>query len=155
MTIILGLQIPNFSYGTGVENLFSSVVAQAHEAEAAGSDILLLMHHFYQLPMPVPLEGPMMESYTALGALASVTERLQLATMVSGVTCGNPALPAKIITTLDVVSSGREILGMGRAGTRSNTRSTVLNSVRSQTVWNAWKRQWSSWHRCFAVSVPS
>lgn len=50
MTIRLGLQIPNFSYGTGVAELFPTVVAQAREAEEAGFDSVFVMDHFYQLP---------------------------------------------------------------------------------------------------------
>ena len=50
VTIKLGLQIPNFSYGTGVEELFPTVIAQAQEADAAGFDSVFVMDHFYQLP---------------------------------------------------------------------------------------------------------
>ncbi|BCI88260.1 hypothetical protein NIIDMKKI_34660 [Mycobacterium kansasii] len=113
MAIRLGFQIPNFSYGTGVEKLFPSVIAQAREAEAAGYDSLFLMDHFYQLPMLGTPDQPMLEAYTALGALATATERLQLGTLVTGNTYRNPALLGKIITTLDVVSAGRAILGIG------------------------------------------
>ena len=113
VTIRLGYQIPNFSYGTGVEKLFPTVIAQAQEAEAAGYDSLFVMDHFYQLPVIAPPDEPMLEAYTALGALATATQRLQLGTLVTGNTYRNPALLAKIITTLDVVSGGRAILGMG------------------------------------------
>jgi F420-dependent oxidoreductase-like protein len=113
MTIRLGLQIPNFSYGTGVEQLFPTVVAQAQEAEAAGFDSVFLMDHFYQLPMLGDPEQPMLEAYTALGALAHATERVQLGTLVTGNTYRQPTLLAKAITTLDVISAGRAILGIG------------------------------------------
>lgn len=113
VTIRLGFQIPNFSYGTGVAELFPTVIAQAREAEAAGFDSVFLMDHFYQLPMLGTPDQPMLEAYTALGALATATEKVQLGTLVTGNTYRNPTLLTKAITTLDVVSGGRAILGIG------------------------------------------
>lgn len=113
MTIRLGLQIPNFSYGTGVADIFPTVIAQAKEAEAAGYDSVFLMDHFYQLPGLGTPDQPMLEAYTALGALAAATEQVQLGTLVTGNTYRNPTLLAKAITTLDVISAGRAILGIG------------------------------------------
>jgi F420-dependent oxidoreductase-like protein len=113
VTIRLGLQIPNFSYGTPMAELFPTVVAQAREAEAAGFDAVFVMDHFYQLPMLGSPDQPMLEAYTALGALATATERVLLGTLVTGNTYRNPTLLAKIITTLDVISQGRAVLGVG------------------------------------------
>ncbi|ODR26321.1 LLM class F420-dependent oxidoreductase [Mycolicibacterium porcinum] len=113
MTIRLGLQIPNFSYGTGVSELFPTVIAQAQEAEAAGFDSVFVMDHFYQLPGLGTPDQPMLEAYTALGALATATQKVQLGTLVTGNTYRNPTLLAKAITTLDVISQGRAILGIG------------------------------------------
>lgn len=113
MTIRLGLQIPNFSYGTGVAELFPTVIAQAQEAEAAGFDSVFVMDHFYQLAMLGSPDQPMLEAYTALGGLAAATERVQLGTLVTGNTYRQPTLLAKAITTLDVISQGRAILGIG------------------------------------------
>lgn len=113
MTIKLGLQIPNFSYGTGVAQIFPTVIAQAQEAEAAGFDSVFVMDHFYQLPGLGTPDQPMLEAYTALGGLAAATERVQLGTLVTGNTYRNPTLLAKAITTLDVISQGRAILGIG------------------------------------------
>lgn len=113
MAIKLGYQIPNFSYGTGVAELFPTVVKQAQEADAAGYDAVFLMDHFYQLPGLGTPDQPMLEAYTALGALATATEHLQLGTLVTGNTYRNPTLLAKAITTLDVISQGRAILGIG------------------------------------------
>jgi F420-dependent oxidoreductase-like protein len=114
VTIRLGYQIPNFTYpGTGVEDLFGLVTAQAQEAEAAGFDTVLLMDHFYQLPGLGTPEQPMLECYTALGALASATSKVQLSALVTGNTYRHPAVLAKTVTTLDVVSGGRAVLGIG------------------------------------------
>ena len=113
MTIRLGLQIPNFSYGTGVAELYPTVIAQAQEAEAVGFDSVFVMDHFYQLPVLGSLDQPMLEAYTALGGLATATDRVQLGTLVTGNTYRNPTLLSKAITTLDVMSQGRAILGIG------------------------------------------
>ena len=113
MTIKLGLQIPNFSYGTGVENIFPTVVAQAKEADDAGYDSVFVMDHLYQLPGLGTPDQPMLEAYTTLGALGAATENVQLGTLVTGNTYRNPTLLAKAITTLDVISQGRAILGIG------------------------------------------
>lgn len=113
VTIRLALQIPNFSYGTPIAQLFPTVLAQAQEAEAAGFDAVFVMDHFYQLPMLGSPDQPMLEAYTALGALATATEEVLLGTLVTGNTYRNPTLLAKIITTLDVVSQGRAVLGIG------------------------------------------
>jgi len=113
VTIKLGLQIPNFSYGTGVEELFPTVIAQAQEADAAGFDSVFVMDHFYQLPGLGTPDQPMLEAYTTLGGLATVTKNVQLGTLVTGNTYRNPTLLAKAITTLDVASQGRAILGIG------------------------------------------
>src|SRR3954469_21556371 len=114
MTIRLGYQIPNFTY-PGVEpgDLFDTVIAQAREAESSGFDTVLVMDHFYQLPGIGTPDNPMLESYTTLGALATATSSVQLSTLVTGNTYRNPPMLAKAVTTLDVVSGGRAILGIG------------------------------------------
>ena len=110
-----GLQIPNFTTDETPGVLFDEVVAKAIAAEETGFDSVWVMDHFYQLP---PLGGPslpMLDSYTLLGGLAARTDRVRLGTMVTGVTYRNPAHLAKIVTTLDVISGGRAILGIGAA----------------------------------------
>jgi F420-dependent oxidoreductase-like protein len=113
VTIRLGYQIPNFTYPGPVENTFDTVAAQAREAEAAGFDTVLVMDHFYQLPGIGAPENAMLEAYTTLGALASLTSTIQLSALVTGNTYRNPTLLAKTVTTLDVVSHGRAVLGIG------------------------------------------
>lgn len=113
MSIRLGYQMPNFSNTSSVRELFPTVIAQAREAEAAGFDAAFVMDHFYQLPMLGAPEEPMLEAYSALSGLATATERIQLSALVTGNTYRNPALLAKTVTTLDVVSGGRAVLGIG------------------------------------------
>jgi F420-dependent oxidoreductase-like protein len=113
VTIRLGYQIPNFTYPGPVEQTFDTVAAQAREAENAGFDTVLVMDHFYQLPGIGPAENAMLEAYTTLGALSAHTSTVQLSTLVTGNTYRNPALLAKTVTTLDMVSHGRAILGLG------------------------------------------
>src|SRR5580658_1728168 len=110
----LGYQIPNFTYpGTSPADLFPTVVRQAQAAEASGFDTVLVMDHFYQLPMLGPPENEMFECYTMLSALAQHTQRVRLSALVTGNTYRNPALLAKEVTTLDHVSGGRAQLGIG------------------------------------------
>ena len=112
----LGLQIPSFTFpGVADADLFETIAAIATTAEAHGFDSLWVMDHLYQIEMVGPKEDPMLEAYTLLAALAARTKRAGLGTMVTGVTYRNPALLAKIVTTLDVISSGRAILGIGAA----------------------------------------
>ncbi len=105
--------MPNFSYGGPVKDLFPTVIAQAREAEAAGFDTAFVMDHFYQLPGIGAPDAPMLEAYSALSALATATETIQLSALVTGNTYRNPPMLAKTVTTLDVVSGGRAILGIG------------------------------------------
>jgi F420-dependent oxidoreductase-like protein len=110
-----GLQIPNFSDDVTPGTLFGEVVERATAAEETGFDSVWVMDHFFQLPPMGGPVAPMLDSYTLLGALAARTSRVRLGAMVTGVTYRNPAHLAKIITTLDVISGGRAILGIGAA----------------------------------------
>jgi F420-dependent oxidoreductase-like protein len=113
MKISLGYQIPSFTYPGGPAAIFDTVVAQAREAESSSFDTVLLMDHFYQLDSHGAVDEPMLECYTTLAALASATSTIRLSALVTGNTYRNPALLAKTVATLDVVSSGRAILGIG------------------------------------------
>jgi F420-dependent oxidoreductase-like protein len=113
VSIRLGYQIPNFSYGTPVSEMFPTVLAQAREAESAGFDAVFVMDHFYQLPGIGTPDQPMLEAYSALSGIATGTDRIRLSALVTGNTYRNPAMLAKTVTTLDVVSGGRAVLGIG------------------------------------------
>ena len=110
-----GLQIPNFGDDGTPGALFDGVVQTATAAEESGFDSVWVMDHFFQLPPMGGPVAPMLDSYTLLGALAARTSKVRLGAMVTGVTYRNPAHLAKIVTTLDVISAGRAILGIGAA----------------------------------------
>ena len=80
------------------------------------------MDHYHQIANIGPGTDPMLEAYTLLGGVAARTARIQLGAMVTGVTYRNPAFLAKVVTTLDVVSSGRAILGIGAAWNEEESR---------------------------------
>lgn len=110
----LGYQIPNFTYpGVGPADLFDAVAYQAKEADISGFDTVLVMDHFYQLPMLGDPDQFMLECYSLLSALARETKNVRLSSLVTGNTYRNPAVLAKTVTTLDIVSEGRAQLGIG------------------------------------------
>lgn len=74
-----------------------------------------MMDHWFQMEQFASAQDPMLEGYTSLGFVAGKTERITLSLMVTGVTYRYPGLLAKIVTTLDVVSGGRAMLGIGAA----------------------------------------
>jgi len=112
----IGLQIPSFNFpGVAPADLFGRLVTIAETAEASGFDSLFVMDHLHQIPGVGPPTNWMLEGNTILAALAARTERLNLGLMVGAVTYRNPALHAKITTTLDVISGGRAIHAVGAA----------------------------------------
>src|SRR6266540_993232 len=116
MSVYFGYHMPTFTFPpVPPEGLFDHVVDLAVAAEAAGFDHVTVMDHFYQIRGVGPETEPMLEAYTTLGGLAARTTRIRLGTLVTGITYRNPALVAKMNTTLDVISSGRAILGIGAA----------------------------------------
>lgn len=112
----VGLQVPSVTFpGRGSAEIFGILAGVAQTAEANGFDTFALMDHFFQLPHVGPVNDPMLECYTALGAIAAQTSTINVSALVTGVTYRNPALLAKAITTLDVVSQGRAICAIGAA----------------------------------------
>lgn len=110
----LGLQIPTFDFPGGEpSNIYPTVLGAAQAAERSGFDTVLVMDHFYQLPMLGDPDDSMLEAYTLLGALATGTSKVRLGTLVTGNTYRNPAILAKTVTTLDIISGGRAQLGIG------------------------------------------
>src|SRR5215217_1930460 len=114
--ISLDLHITNFNYpDTPAERLFDRLVEIATTAEEAGFSSISVMDHLHQIPVIGPEEHWMLEGNVALASLAARTRRVSLGLLVGGVTYRNPALLAKLTTTIDVISGGRAILGLGAA----------------------------------------
>jgi F420-dependent oxidoreductase-like protein len=114
--IRLGLQIPDFNFpGVPPERLLETLVEIATTAERSGFDSVFVMDHLHQIGGVGPRENWMLEGNAALAALAARTSTASLGLLVGGVTYRNPALLAKQTTTIDVLSGGRAILGIGAA----------------------------------------
>src|SRR6266566_3584091 len=111
----LGLQVPNFTWPNGQENLGDTFGLIAQRAERAGFYSMWVMDHFFQIRNVGPAENEMLEGYSALAFAAGHTNRIKLGTMVTGVTYRHPGLLIKTVTTLDVLSGGRAYLGIGAA----------------------------------------
>ena len=109
----LGLHIPAVSWEGGPTRLRTTLAEVARTAESAGFDLLDVSDHVWQHPiMGGPLE-PQIEAYTTLGFLAAHTERVRLLALATAASYRPPALLAKMVTTLDVLSGGRAMLGIG------------------------------------------
>ncbi len=114
--VTLDLHLPNFNYpGIAPERLFEHLVEIARTAEESGFTSVTVMDHLHQIRGVGPPTNWMLEGNTILGALAARTSRVSLGLLVGGVTYRNPALLAKLTTTLDIISRGRAVLGLGAA----------------------------------------
>jgi F420-dependent oxidoreductase-like protein len=111
----LGVHFMNFSGLGGDTQLGPKLAATAQAADDAGFTLLTMMDHWFQMEQFAPPQEPMLEGYTSLGFVAGKTKRLTLGLMVTGVTYRHPGLLAKIVTTLDVLSEGRAMFGVGAA----------------------------------------
>jgi len=111
----LGLHISDFTWDGGAQELRFKLGDIAKRADDGGVDRISVMDHLWQIGHLGPPEHEMLEAYTALGWLAAKTERVKLLTMVTAVVYREPGLLAKAMTTLDVLSGGRAIFGIGAA----------------------------------------
>jgi F420-dependent oxidoreductase-like protein len=111
----LGLHVSDFTWPGGAPDLAPTLVRIARDAENAGFTRLSVMDHFWQIGHIGPPEHEMLEAYTTLGFLAAHTRSITLNTLVTGVTYREPGLLAKAVSTLDVLSGGRAMLGIGAA----------------------------------------
>src|SRR6185503_10012864 len=115
MTLRFGLQVSRFDWPGHPAATASELAAVAQAAEAAGFTSLWLMDHVVQIPQVGREWEDMLESFTTLGFLAGVTRTIRLGTLVSGITHRSVPLLAKCVATLDVLSGGRALCGLGAA----------------------------------------
>jgi F420-dependent oxidoreductase-like protein len=112
----LGFHVPIFDIDGGTTAIAGELARVGAAAEASGATWLSFMDHFFQIePTGLPAEANMLEGYTSLGFLAAHTSQIRLGLLVTGVTYRHPGLLAKTVTTLDVLSGGRAVLGIGAA----------------------------------------
>ncbi|WP_163505511.1 LLM class F420-dependent oxidoreductase [Fodinicola acaciae] len=118
----IGLSVADFTWPSGPAKLGDELAAVAKAADRGGFDTLWVMDHFFQIRYNGPAENDMLEGYTTLGYLAGVTDRVKLGTLVTGVHYRHPGLLVKIVTTLDVLSGGRAVLGIGAGWNEEESR---------------------------------
>jgi F420-dependent oxidoreductase-like protein len=123
----VGLHISDFTWDGGAPALAGHLTEVARRAEQAGVDRVSVMDHVWQIGHLGPPEHEMLEAYTALGWLAAKTERVKLLTVVTAVVYREPGLLAKAATTLDVLSGGRSMLGIGAAWNEDESRGLGLS----------------------------
>jgi F420-dependent oxidoreductase-like protein len=111
----LAIHFPNFTLPGQPASLAKILAATAKAADEGGCETMTLMDHWFQMEQRAPATDPMLEGYTSLGFIAGQTKNLKLGLLVTGVTYRYPALLAKIVATLDVLSEGRAFLGIGAA----------------------------------------
>jgi len=111
----IGLHVSNFSWPEGASGLAENLTKVVTTAEDAGFTRISVMDHVWQIHVIGPPEEPMLEAYTALGYLAARTTKVELLAWVTAVSYREPGLLAKAVTTLDVLSNGRAMLGIGAA----------------------------------------
>ena len=112
--LTLSLHIPSFNYpGVGPDQVFEKIAGMATTAEASGFSSVSVMDHLHQISGVGPPENWMFEGSTMLAAIAARTTKLTMGLLVGSVTYRNPAIAAKITTTLDIISGGRAWHGIG------------------------------------------
>jgi F420-dependent oxidoreductase-like protein len=111
----LGVHFMNFTQPGGGAALRTLVGDTAVAADEAGLSLFTAMDHYFQMEQFQTAYDPMLEGYSVLNFVAAKTERLRLSLLVTGITYRYPGLLAKIVTTLDVLSGGRAMLGLGAA----------------------------------------
>jgi hypothetical protein len=115
VTLDFGLQLSRFDFPGHPATTARELAAVARAAEETGFTSLWVMDHFLQIPQVGREWEDVLESHTTLGFLAGATERIRLGTLVTGITYRRLAHLAKLVSTLDVLSGGRAMCGIGAA----------------------------------------
>jgi F420-dependent oxidoreductase-like protein len=97
--------------GRDPQDAWRRTVTVAQQAEQLGFESIWLFDHFHTIPRPT--DEITFESFTALSALAALTSRVRIGHVVICTAFRNPALTAKMISTMDAISGGRMELGIG------------------------------------------
>jgi F420-dependent oxidoreductase-like protein len=111
----IGIHYANFTHPEWESRLTDRLTETARVADQGGAALFTVMDHYFQMEMLGGPPEPMLEGYTTLGYLAGQTSEVRLGLLVTGATYRHPGLLAKIVTTLDVLSHGRAMLGIGAA----------------------------------------
>jgi F420-dependent oxidoreductase-like protein len=112
----VGLNVANFAPASGPSALGAELARVARRAEEVGFDSFWVWDHFFWDESPIGpgvTDRPMIEAYTALGFVAGTTSDIKLGTMVASATYRHPGVLIKEVTTLDVLSGGRAVFGIG------------------------------------------
>jgi F420-dependent oxidoreductase-like protein len=110
----IGIGVTNFSWPGPDSEIGPRVARIARQADEAGFDSLWTMDHFFQIRvMALPPEAPMLEAYATLAFMAAHTRRISLGTLVTCVAYRHPGVLIKTVTSLDVLTGGRMVLGVG------------------------------------------
>ena len=109
----LGLHLPSTTWDGGAPRLGSKLAEVVEAAEAAGFDTIDVADHLWQHPVMGGPEVSQLEAYTTLGFIAAHTRRVRLFALATAVSYRHAGLLAKMVTTLDVLSGGRAMLGIG------------------------------------------
>jgi F420-dependent oxidoreductase-like protein len=109
----LGVQIADYAWEGGPAGMAEMLARIARTADDAGFDVIGVADHLWQGAHLGGPEQPELECFTTLGVVATHTRRCRLVPLVAGVHFRHPALLAKMMTTLDVLSGGRAMLGIG------------------------------------------
>src|SRR5918999_1458165 len=109
----IGLQVPRFTWPDAPGSIGPKLAEIGKAADEAGFASIWVMDHFFQIGVVGEPEEPMLEGYSALNYLASITQQVKLGTLVTGVHYRYPGILLKTATTLDVLSGGRAYFGIG------------------------------------------